>query len=126
MFVCSAQEQTLRTNYIKLHSDKNAEFLLCRMYGERGETISHLVSECGKLTQKENKRRHVNVAISVHWQLCKSGGFEEVDKWYEQKPEAVIENENFKLSGDFTIQCDRVIKTRRPGIVLVYTRSENN
>ena len=122
--ICSAQEQALRTNYIKFHIDKNAESPLCRMCGERVETISHLVSECGKLAQKEYKKRHDNVARYVHWQLCKEGGFERADKWYEQKPEAVIENENFKLLWDFTIQCDRVIEARRPDIVLVDKRSK--
>ena len=120
--IFSAQEQALRTNYIKFHIDKNAESPLCRMCGERGETISHLVSECGKLAQKEYKKRHDNVARYVHWLLCREGGFDRADKWYDQKPEAVIENENFKLLWDFTIQCDRVIEARRPDIVLVDKR----
>ena len=60
--ICSAQEQALRTNYTKFHIDKNADSPLCRMCGEKGETISHLVSEGGKLAQREYKRRHDNVA----------------------------------------------------------------
>ena len=117
--ICSAQEQALRTNYTKFHIDKNADSPLCRMCGEKGETISHLVSECGKLAQREYKGRHDNVARYVHWQLCNKGNLERAEKWYEQQPEAVIENENFKLLWDFTIQCDRVIETRRSDIVLV-------
>ena len=65
--ICSAQEQALRTNYTKFHIDKNADSPLCRMCGGKGETISHLVSECGKLAQNEYKRRHDNVAQYVHW-----------------------------------------------------------
>ena len=117
--ICSAQEQALRTNYTKFHIDKNADSPLCRMCGEKGETISHLVSECGKLAQREYKGRHDNVARYVHWQLCNKGDLERAAKWYEQQPEAVIENENFKLLWDFTIQCDRVIEARRPDIVFV-------
>ena len=83
--ICSAQEQALRTNYTKFHIDKNADSPLGRMCGEKGETISHLVSECGKLPQREYKRRHNNVARYVHWQLCNKGGFERADKWYEQQ-----------------------------------------
>ena len=41
-----------------------------------------------------------------------------------QKPEAVIEKENFKLLWDFTIQCDRVIEARIPDIVLADKRSK--
>ena len=44
---------------------------------------------------------------------------ERAEKWYEQKPEAVFENDNFKLLWDFTIQYDRFIEARRPDIVLV-------
>ena len=36
------EKQALRTNYIKFHIDKNAESPLCRVCGERGETIFHL------------------------------------------------------------------------------------
>ena len=77
-----------------------------------------------KISIKRVKKWHDNVARYVHWPLCKEGGFERADKWYEQKPEAVIENANFKLLWDFTIQCDRVIEARRPDIVLVGKRSK--
>ena len=59
--VCSAQEQSIRTNYIKYNIDKTAESPLCRMCGTRNETISHIVSECGKLALKEYKPRYDNV-----------------------------------------------------------------
>ena len=44
--ICSAQEQALRTNYIKFHIDKKAESPMCRMCGEKGESVNHLTSEC--------------------------------------------------------------------------------
>ena len=37
--VCAAQEQELRTNYTKNKTDKTSENPLCRMCGERGETV---------------------------------------------------------------------------------------
>ena len=37
--VCVAQEQELRTNYTKNKTDKTSENTLCRMCGERGETV---------------------------------------------------------------------------------------
>ena len=55
--ICSAQEQSIGTNYIKYNIDKTAESPLCRMCGTRNETISHIISECGKLAQKEFKRK---------------------------------------------------------------------
>ena len=51
--ICGAPEQSMWINYIKYNIDKSAESPLCRMCGTRNETISHIVSECGKLTQKE-------------------------------------------------------------------------
>ena len=53
------------------------------MCGTRNETISHTVIECGKLAQKEYKRRHDSVRSYVHWQFCEKLG--------------VVEKENFKI-----------------------------
>ena len=93
------------------------------MCGEKGETISHLVIECRKLAQRDYKKRHDNVARYIHWQLCNKGGFERAEKCYEQRPEAVLENENFKLLWDFTIHCDTFIEARQPDIVVVDKRN---
>ena len=30
----------------------------CRLYADREETINHIISECSKLAQKENKTIH--------------------------------------------------------------------
>ena len=50
--VCSAQEKNLRTNYTKYHMDKPSDTHLCRMFGDRGDAISHLVSESTKLNNR--------------------------------------------------------------------------
>ena len=39
--ICAAQEQPLRTNYTKNKTGKTSENPLCRMCGERGETLQH-------------------------------------------------------------------------------------
>ena len=59
--LCAAQEQAIRTNYVKHKIDKTTQSPLCRMT-DNTETTSHIVSECEKLAQKEYKRRHNNVA----------------------------------------------------------------
>ena len=56
--ICSTQEQALRTNYIKFHVDKNVESPMCRMCGEKGESVNHLTIKCSKLAQREYKRGH--------------------------------------------------------------------
>ena len=42
VLISSAQEQSIRTNYIKYNIDKTAESSYCRMCGTRNETISHI------------------------------------------------------------------------------------
>ena len=84
--LCAAQEQAIRTNYVKHHIDRTSESPLCRLCGTKSESVQHLVSGCEKLAQKEYKRRHDNVAKKVHWDLCKKNGLECTDKWYEHVP----------------------------------------
>ena len=79
--VCATQEQALKTNYLKLHIDKTANSPLCRMCGNKGEIIQHIICECEKLAQKEYKRRHNNVARRLHWDLCKKNGLKCDVKW---------------------------------------------
>ena len=76
------------------------------MCGTNDETISHIVSEYGKPTQKEFKRRH-------DWQFCEKLGFNRARLWHEHEPESVAENKNFKIPWDFTVQCDHMIEARR-------------
>ena len=117
--ICSAQEQSLRTNYIKFHKEKTAASPMCRLCSVQIETPNHLVSGCMKLAQREYKRRHDNVARYVHWQLCEKAGLERASKWYEHKPEGVIENADFKILWDFMIQCDQIVENRKPDIVII-------
>ena len=117
--ICAAQDQALRTNYVKHHIDNTAESPLCRLCGEKGETVSHIVSECKMLAQREYKRRHDTIARKVHWELCGEFGLERTSKWYEHKPEGVIRKGSIKVLWDFTIQCDHEIEARRQDIVLV-------
>ena len=45
--------------------------------------------------------------------------FEARDKWYEHEPESVLENEDYKILWDFSIQTDHVIEARRPDLIVV-------
>ena len=58
--ICSAQEQSLRTNYIKHHIDKTCASPICRMCGDKGETVSHIYYQwmqktCPEGVQKETQ-----------------------------------------------------------------------
>ena len=104
---------------LKAKIDKSQTDSLCRLCKKKDETVNHLVSECEKLAQKEYKRRHDKVALALHWDMCKKKGFACADKWYEHVPEGVLENNDFKILWDFTIQTDHVIQARRPDIVVL-------
>ena len=103
--VFAAQEQALRTNYIKFNIDKSLESPLCRMCGQKGETVNH-ISECMCLAQKEYKRRHDNIARLIHWTLCCKYDLSRSEKWYDHQPDGVVENERCKILWDMNIQCD--------------------
>ena len=113
------QEQSIQTNYIKYNINKSGNSTLCRICCTRNETISHIVSECGKLAQKNYKLRHDSVGRYVHWQFCEKLGFNSARLWYEHEQESAVENENFKILWDFIIQCEHMIEARRPDIVVV-------
>ena len=89
------------------------------MYGERGETVQHIICEYKKLAQRKHKRRHVTVAKLVHWKLCEKHNLERKDKWYEHCPEGVVEDHDVGLIWDINIQCDNVVEARRPDLILV-------
>ena len=82
------------------------------------ESIDHVVSGCSKLVQKEYKRRHDSLG-KIHWKLARKCNFEAGDKWYKHEPESVLENEDYKILWDFSIQTDHVIEAQRPDLVVV-------
>ena len=123
--ICTAQEQALRTNYTKNKIDKTSENPLLRMCGERGETVLHIICECKKIPQPEYKRTHDTVAKLVHWKLCEKHNLERKEKWYEHCPEGVVEDDGVKLIWDINIQCDNVMKARRPDLILVDKKAKS-
>ena len=95
---------------------------MCRLCGSSKETVTHIVSGCQTLAQKEYKWRHDKVCLNLHWALCKKYGLEVNEKWYQHHPEGIVENDDAKIYWDFMIQCDREIEHRKPDIVVVDKR----
>ena len=60
----------------------------------------------------DNIKNKGNFVVNANWKELTTG-------ISEQKPEGVVESENFKILRDFTVQCDRKIEVRRPGILFV-------
>ena len=114
----AAHNQSIRTNVVKARIDKSQGDSLCRMCGKINESKDHIVSSCSKLVQ-EYKRRHDNLGKIVLWKLTRKCNFEAGDKWYEHEPESVLEDEDYKIFWDFSIQTDHVIEALRPDLVVV-------
>ena len=117
--LCAAQEQAIKTNYIKYHIDKTSDSPICRLCGKKDESVQHITSGCETLAQREYKRRHDNVAKKVHWDICKKNGLEHREKWYEHAPEGAVEIEEIKVLWDINIQCDNLIQARRPDLIVI-------
>ena len=113
--ITAAQEQALPESKDRERWD----ITLCPMCKQADETVSHIVSECGKMAQSEYKGRHDKVATAVHWGLAKKHGLEHSEQWYQQRAEKVSENDKIKLFWDFNVFTDRVIEARRPDIIVL-------
>ena len=95
---------------VKARIDKTQENSVCHMCGQREETVMHIICEYTKLAQKEYKRRHNWERRVIHWEFCKQLQFSHAGKWYEQKPESVLENHKSQLLWDFEVQTDHHIE----------------
>ena len=71
------------------------------------------------LHRRSTRESMINSTLGkiVHWKLARKCNFEAGDKWYEHEPESVLENENYKILWDFSIQTDHVIEARRQDLV---------
>ena len=56
--------------------DKMRQNSLCRIYGNKDETINHLISECSKQVPKEYKIKHKWVGLVICWELRKKLKFD--------------------------------------------------
>jgi len=64
---------------------------------DKNETVNLIVSGCLKLAQKEYKKRHDKVARAIHRDLLGKCGLDRSDKWYNNVPESISENENYRI-----------------------------
>ena len=71
---------------------------------------------------RRSTREGMITGKTVHWKLARKCNFEAGDKWYEHEPESVLENEDYKILWDFSIQTDHVIEGWRPYLAVVNKR----
>ena len=112
----AAKNNAIKPNHIKVRTDKMQQNSKYRLYGDRDETINHIISKCSKLVQ-EYKTRHDWVGKVIHWELSEKFKFDHMNKWYMHNP--VLENDTNKLQWDFDIQMDHQISARRPDLIII-------
>ena len=77
----AAQNNAIRTNYIKAKIDNAQQNSKCRLSGDKNETINQ-IRECSKLAEKEYKSRYDRVRKVIRWELCKKFKFDHSAKLY--------------------------------------------
>ena len=115
----AAQNNAIRTNYIKARIDKTQQNRKYKLCGGTNETINHIISECNKLAQKEYETIHDWARKVIHWELCKKLRFDQMNMRYWHKPESVLENETHNILLNFEIQTDHLISTRQSVLIIV-------
>ena len=65
---------------------------ICRLCSERDETINHMLSECGKLAQKEYKTKHDWVCKFIPWEQCKKLKVDHTNNRYMHNSEPLLVN----------------------------------
>ena len=66
-FLIAVQNNGIRTKYVKVKIDKLQQNSKCSLYGDRDETINHIISEWNKLTQNVYKTWHDWVGTVIYW-----------------------------------------------------------
>ena len=111
-------------NYFNAKIDKTQQNNICRLCGDRDETINHIISECSKLSPREYQSRLNWVGEVIHGELCKKFKFDHTNKWFMQNPESVLEIETHRHLWDLEIQTDHLILARQPDLVIVNERKK--
>ena len=118
--IFAIQEQAISTNYIKKHIHKTCDNDICRLCKRFPETIFHITSGCPELAPNVYTTRHNNVASYIYIALLAyTGLLDENLKWFQIKPNPVLENDRYKLLWDLSIQTDHQLMHNKPDIVYI-------
>lgn len=94
--ICSSRT-SVKNQLCESQCRQISNFTLVRLWGQNGETVSHDVSECPKLAQKEYKQRRDKVAKIIQWKVCATCNLGRKDRWYDHEPKRVLENDEPKI-----------------------------
>ncbi|KAI5739678.1 hypothetical protein M8J77_022047 [Diaphorina citri] len=121
-FIHAIQDQVMKTrNYIKYIMKQDVENEMCRLCNQITESIQHLTSGCKVLAPKEYLNRHNLVANIIHQELAKNitSSNKTCVPYYKYKPTTVLENGEFKLLWDMSVQTEHNLLSNRPDILFI-------
>ena len=84
-----------------------------------------MISECVYPSQCKYKQNHDKIAQVTHWNISGRYGLERIEKCYEHITQRSVEIEEVKLLWGIYIQCDSVVESNRPNLLLT-NKKENS
>ena len=110
-----AQENAVRTHHIKARIDKTQQNSKCRLCNDRDETINHIISECGKLAQ-----RNIRLATSV-WARWSTGSCAK-NLNLTIRTNGICTTQH--LFWDFNMHTDHLLSARKPDLIIINKKRE--
>ena len=120
----AAQNNAIRSNYIKARIDKTQQNSRYKLCDDRNEKINHIISKCSKSSQKEYKTRRDWVGKVIHEELSKKLKFNHTNKWYIHNSKSVHENHTHRFLWDFEVKTGHLIPERRQDLKIINKKSE--
>ncbi|CAH2094527.1 unnamed protein product [Euphydryas editha] len=119
-FVCTIQDQVVKTNNYRKHILKDGTPDFCRACRHPGESLRHVLSGCSALANTEYLHRHNQVAKILHQELALMYCLlEQRVPYYQYTPAPVLERDGVRLYWDRPIATDRTILANKPDIVVM-------
>ena len=120
-FILAIQDQVIATRNYQKVIIKNGTITddNCRKCHQFPETIDHITAGCKLLAGTEYTSRHNSVAKIIHQHIALDRELHSnSDPYYKYCPDSILENKDFKLYWDLSIQTDKTISHNRPDLVL--------
>ena len=71
-----------------------------------------------ELAKTDYIKRHNNASAYMHWEILNYDNINTTTKWYDHKPERVIENEIATILWDMQVHNDRTMNANKPDIII--------
>ena len=116
--IIAAQDEALRTNWIKANIDGVDCSPLCRVCHSVDESAMYIAAGCEQLAKRRYMIRHNLIATCVHWELCRKYEIKVTRNWYEHVPlPYTVTQTGLEILWDVEIKTTTKIKHNRPDIV---------